>query len=338
MGSAAGRRLPDAIHTFLASPPLDQKGNAMRLRRATAIAAAAAAAAVTLTAAVSPAAPADPPVSLPALTQPALTARYAANDQAAAVAARAATRSGNQALAHTLAGLSHQQLLGFDSQGQGEAVEVIGNLATARRVAILVPGSDTSLATFDSRGTASPEGGARALAAQARRLDPGAHLAIIAWLGYRTPSLLSPAVLSSGNAGQGAAALRPLVKSLAARGDQVALLCHSYGSVVCGLAAPHLPVTDIAVFGSPGMDASSVRSLHTTARVWAGREAGDWIRYVPHIHLLGLGFGTDPTAPSFGARRFACGSHGHSSYLSPGSSSLRNLTYIALGRPTKVTR
>jgi hypothetical protein len=305
----------------------------MRLRRVTAIAAVAAAAAVTLTAAVSPAAPPDPTVSLPALTQPALAARYAANDQAAATAARAAARSGNQALARTLTGLSHQQLLGFASAGQGEAVQVIGNLATARRVAILVPGSDTSLATFDSRGPASPEGGARALAAQARQLDPAAHLAIIAWLGSRTPSLLS-----SGNAGQGAHALRPLVRSLATDGDQVALLCHSYGSVVCGLAAPHLPVTDIAVFGSPGMDASSVRSLHTTARVWAGREAGDWIRYVPHVRLLGLGFGTDPTAPSFGARRFACGGNGHSSYLSPGSSSLRNLSYIALGQPGKVTR
>ena len=310
----------------------------MRLRRVTAIAAVAAAAAVTLTAAVSPAAPPDPPVSLSALTQPALAARYAANDRAAATAARAAARSGNQALARTLTGLSRQQLLGFAPAGQGEAVQVIGNLATARRVAILVPGSDTSLATFDSRGPASPEGGARALAAQARQLDPAAHLAIIAWLGYRTPSLLSPAVLTSGNAGQGAHALRPLVRSLATDGDQVALLCHSYGSVVCGLAAPHLPVTDIAVFGSPGMDAASVRSLHTTARVWAGREAGDWIRYVPHVRLLGLGFGTDPTAPSFGARRFDCGGNGHSSYLSPGSSSLRNLSYIALGQPGKVTR
>ena len=310
----------------------------MRLRRVTAIAAVGAAAAVTLTAAVSPAAPPDPPVSLPALTQPALAARYAANDQAAATAARAAARSGNQALARTLTGLSRQQLLGFASAGQGEAVQVIGNLATARRVAILVPGSDTSLATFDSRGPASPEGGARALAAQARQLDPAAHLAIIAWLGYRTPSLLSPAVLTSGNAGQGAHALRPLVRSLATDGDQVALLCHSYGSVVCGLAAPHLPVTDIAVFGSPGMDASSVRSLHTTARVWAGREAGDWIRYVPHIQLLGLGFGPDPTAPAFGARPFSCGGTGHSGYLRPGSMSLRNLAYIALGDPAGVTR
>jgi Alpha/beta hydrolase len=108
--------------------------------------------------------------------------------------------------------------------------------------------------------------------------------------------------------------------------------------VVCGLAARQLPVTDIAVYGSPGMDASSVRSLHTTARVWAGRDTGDWIRDVPHVRLLGMGFGADPMSPSFGARRFGCGGAGHSSYLQPGSESLRNLAYIALGEPRMVTR
>jgi hypothetical protein len=310
----------------------------MRLRRVTAITVAAAAVGLTLTAAVSPSPPADPPVSLPALTPQGLSARYAASVRAIDRAARAAARSGDPGQARTLEALDHQHLLAFDARGQGEAVEVLGNLSSARRVAILVPGSDTSLATFASRGTVSPDGGARALAAQARRLDPGRRLAVIAWLGYRTPSLLSPAVLTSGNAGQGAQALRPLVTSLAQHGDQVALLCHSYGSVVCGLAAPHLPVTDIAVYGSPGMDAASVRSLHTSARVWAGREAGDWIRNVPHVRLLGMGFGADPTSPSFGARRFACGRDGHSSYLQPGSLSLRNLAYIALGEPGKVTR
>jgi hypothetical protein len=145
-------------------------------------------------------------------------------------------------------------------------------------------------------------------------------------------------VLTSGDAGQGAAALRPLVDDLARHGRQVALLCHSYGSLVCGLAAPHLPVTDIAVVGSPGLDVSSVRSLHSSARVWAGRGTGDWIRYAPHIRLLGLGFGPDPAAAAFGARRFDCGSGGHSGYFKPGSVALRNLAYIALGDPAGVTR
>ena len=234
--------------------------------------------------------------------------------------------------------LHTQHALFFDPAGQGVAAMVIGNLATATRVAILVPGSDTTLATFFSRGPASPGGGAFALAAEAHRLDPGERLAIIAWLGYPAPALLSPGVMTSGDAQPGARALRPLVTALARHGAQVALLCHSYGSVVCGLAAPHVPVTDIAVFGSPGMDASSVASLNTKARVWAGRESDDFIRFVPHIRLLGLGFGADPMSPGFGARIFATGTGGHSGYLDPGSVSLRNLTSIALGDPAAVTR
>jgi hypothetical protein len=312
----------------------------MSLRRVAVIAATVVAAGAT-TAAFLPRGPGDPAYGaqpLPALTAPALAARYAADSRAIARAASTAERAGNPGLAHALAALRGGHFLSFSPRGQGLAVQVVGDLARATRVAILVPGSDTSLATFDSRGTASPGGGAAALAAQAHRLNPGARLAVIAWLGYPAPGTFSPAVMTSGNAGEGASALRPLVDDLARHGRQVALLCHSYGTVVCGLAAPHLPVTDIAVFGSPGMDASSVQALHTRARVWAGRAASDWIQFVPHIRLLGLGFGTDPVSPGFGARRFDCGSGGHSSYLRPGSIALRNLAYIVLGDPARVTR
>ncbi len=293
------------------------------------------------TAAAWPSNTAAVPQAPPALTASALSARYAADAHAIAGAERTAARDGDSQLAGALAGLRTQHVLFFNPSGQGVAAMVIGNLATATRVAILVPGSDTTLATFFSRGSSSPGGGAEALAAEAHRLEPfspGERLAIIAWLGYPTPATLSPGVMTSGDAGQGAQALRPLVTALAQHGDQVALLCHSYGSVVCGLAAPHLPVTDIAAFGSPGMDASSVASLHTNARVWAGQESGDPIKYVPHIRLFGLGFGTDPMSPGFGARIFATGTGGHSGYLDPGSVSLRNLTYIALGDPAAVTR
>jgi Alpha/beta hydrolase len=290
------------------------------------------------TAAAWPSATAAIPQAPPALTASALSARYTADARAIKTAERAAIRDRDSQLASALATLEPRQVLFFNPNGQGVAAMVIGNLATANRFAILVPGSDTTLATFFSRGPASPGGGAEALAAQARRLDPGERLAVIAWLGYPAPAMLSPGVMTSGDAGQGAQALRPLVTALARHGDRVALLCHSYGSVVCGLAAPHLPVTDIAVFGSPGMDASSVASLHTTARVWAGRESGDSIRFVPHIQLLGLGFGADPMSNGFGARVFATGDSGHSGYLDPGSVSLRNLTSIALGDPAAVTR
>jgi hypothetical protein len=309
----------------------------MRIRRVAVIAAIVVAVGAT-TAATFPSVPVDRPQPMPALTAQALAARYAANDRQITKAISAAKRDGDTSLARALAGLRGQHLLDFNPLGQGLAVEVVGNLATATRVVVLVPGSDTSLTTFDSRGSASPAGAAAALAARARELDPGAHLAVIAWLGYATPSLLSPSILTSGDARQGATALRSFVDDLARDGRQVALICHSYGSVVCGLAASHLPVTDIAVVGSPGLDASSVRSLHSSARVWAGRGTDDWIGDVPHIRIFGLGFGQDPTAPAFGARIFNCGDATHSEYFRKGSISLRNLAYIALGDPAGVTR
>jgi hypothetical protein len=290
------------------------------------------------TAAAWPSSTAAKPQAPPALTATALSARYAATRTAVTKAEATATRDGDRQRAQALAGLRSRQVLFFNPNGAGVAAMVIGDLATAHRVAIVVPGSDTNLTTFFSRGPESPGGAAEALSAEARKLAPGEKLAIIAWLGYPTPAMLSPSVITSGDAGQGAQALKPLVTALAKHGAHVALLCHSYGSVVCGLAAPNLPVTDIAVFGSPGMDANSVADLHTSARVWAGREAGDSIKYVPHLHLFGLGFGADPMSPGFGARIFATGDGGHSGYLDPGSASLQNLTYIALGDPAAVTR
>lgn len=258
----------------------------------------------------------------------ALASRYAATRRAILRAAADDRRLAPLAAAG-------RRFLAFDPRGR--AVEVVGDLWRARRVAVLVPGADTTLATFDSRGTASPGGGARSLLAEARRVDPGSDLAAIAWLGYDTPSTLSVGVATADRAGQGARNLRPLVEWLAARGVQVTLLCHSYGTVVCARAAPHLDATDIAVFGSPGVIAGSVRALHTTARVWAGRADGDWTRYVPKVRLLGLGFGTDPMSAGFGARHFATGDGGHSDYLEPGGVALHNLALIALGRTGEVT-
>src|SRR5690606_5860649 len=84
----------------------------------------------------------------------------------------------------------------------------------------------------------------------------------------------------------------------------VSLFCHSYGSVLCGLAADELPdrVADIAVAGSPGMRVDNAGELRTPARVWAMRDADDWVQDVPHLEIGGLGHGADPVSSRFGAR------------------------------------
>ncbi|GAA4072670.1 alpha/beta hydrolase [Actinomadura miaoliensis] len=230
-----------------------------------------------------------------------------------------------------------RRFLAFDARGHGRAVEVIGDLARAERVAVVVPGADGRLTNFDNPKWAG--GGARAVYRQARQVAPGVRVAVVAWLGYASPSTMSATVLTPGRAVDGARKLQRFVTELHDTNGraQVALLCHSYGSVVCGQAAGAVRVDDIALYGSPGVTASSVTDMRTGARVWAGRADGDWTRYVPKRHVAGLGFGPDPVSPSFGALRFAAGTGSHSEYLRPGSVSLRNLTFIALGRASEVT-
>ncbi|MFG6192895.1 alpha/beta hydrolase [Nonomuraea sp. JJY05] len=157
-------------------------------------------------------------------------------------------------------------LVVWPGQPGGRLVRVYGDLAAADRVAIIVPGADTTVATFDD-GTKRPGGAARALLAEAARLAPRERLAVVAWLGYDSPPTLSLSVITSDAAVKGAQALRHTITDLHARTPApIALLCHSYGSVLCAKAVPGLPVTDLAVFGSPGLDAPSATALTQTPR------------------------------------------------------------------------
>ncbi|MER6826070.1 alpha/beta hydrolase [Streptosporangium sp. NPDC000563] len=218
-------------------------------------------------------------------------------------------------------------------------VQVYGDLGTAELVAVIVPGTDTTAATFDggrARPYSTPGGGARALLAEARALDPGARLAVVAWLGYDSPAMLSLRAVTGEAAERGAVELRRYVTG-ALGGKRVSLLCHSYGSVVCAGAVPGSGVADTVVFGSPGLGVSSAAELGGT-RLWAGSGTRDWIREAPKLRIGPLGFGPDPAGPAFGARLFGTGSADHSEYLRPGGESLRNLALIALGRVGEVSR
>jgi hypothetical protein len=284
------------------------------------------------------------PGALPALSVSTLAARYKANRRTIGQALRTARRIQDRDRARALSRLltPGRRFLSFDPRGTGRAVEVIGDLTHAERLAILVPGADTTLSTFDERGDrpySTPGGGARALLDEAGTLERDPHLAVIAWLGYSPPTVTSAGVITDVRADAGATRLRGMVEDLH-RLDPSArttLLCHSYGSAVCGEAVRSLPVDDVAAFGSPGMTVSSAGALGTRAKIWAARGSHDWMQFVPHVRLLGLGFGTDPVSPGFGARVFGAGTAGHSDYLRPGSLSVRNLALIALGRGGQVT-
>ncbi|MFB7030658.1 MULTISPECIES: alpha/beta hydrolase [unclassified Streptomyces] len=228
-----------------------------------------------------------------------------------------------------------RQILAFDPTGTGRAAEVLGDLERARRVSVVVPGVDTNLLTFQrTHGRyGAPVGMAQALYDAERRAAPGTGVAVIAWADYTAPAGIGVDALTGRLAESGAARLVGLTEALP--GDaRVALFCHSYGSVLCGVAAPRLParVTDVAVSGSPGMRVERAADLATPARIWAMRDADDWIADVPHLEVGGIGHGADPVAPEFGARLLSAGGAvGHSGYFAPGTVSLGNFAAIGVG-------
>ncbi|MFE9094154.1 alpha/beta hydrolase [Streptomyces sp. NPDC007264] len=228
-----------------------------------------------------------------------------------------------------------RQILAFDPEGSGRIAEVFGNLDRAERISVVVPGVDTDLLTFQRtfRKYSAPVGMAEALYAAERESDPGTRTAVIAWADYTSPSGLGMEAATAMRAAEGAVRLNALLRALPGRAP-VQLYCHSYGSVLCGVAAHRLParVSDIAVAGSPGMRADTAEGLHTTARVWAMRDADDWIQDVPYLEVGGLGHGADPVSRGFGARVLSAGgAKGHAGYFEPGTASLRNFADIGTG-------
>ncbi|MEU2267725.1 alpha/beta hydrolase [Streptomyces olindensis] len=228
-----------------------------------------------------------------------------------------------------------RHILAFDPEGSGRVAEVFGDLGAADRVSVVVPGVDTDLLTFQRthRKYSAPAGMAESLYAAERQASPSTRTAVIAWADYTAPSGLGIDSATAMRAEEGAARLNALVRALPG-GAPVSLFCHSYGSVVCGVAAHSLPgrVSDIAVAGSPGMRVEKAAQLHTSARVWAMRDADDWIQDVPYLEVGGLGHGADPVSAGFGARVLSAqGAKGHAGYFEPGTASLMNFAEIGVG-------
>ncbi|MEB3966590.1 alpha/beta hydrolase family protein [Streptomyces kunmingensis] len=228
-----------------------------------------------------------------------------------------------------------RKILAFDPMGNGRVAEVFGNLDKAQRVSVVVPGVDTNVLTFQRtfRKYSAPVGMARSLYAAERTASPRTRTAVIAWADYTAPVGLGVDAATSMRADDGAPRLNAMLRGLPGR-SPVALYCHSYGSVVCGVAAHHLPsrVSDIAVAGSPGMRADNAAGLGTHARVWAARDEDDWIQDVPYMEVGGLGHGADPVSSEFGARVISSAdAKGHTGYFEPGTESLSNFAEIGTG-------
>jgi pimeloyl-ACP methyl ester carboxylesterase len=228
-----------------------------------------------------------------------------------------------------------RHFLFFDQAGDGRAAEVFGNLSGAKHIAILVPGVGTTLADFERGlgGVARRAPGVQGRTLYEQLSKRSQDTAVISWLGYDAPDGIDLASATEGRARAGAAALTTFVRDvLAQRPDaSVSLIGHSYGSMVVGLAAQHLPeVHDVITLGSPGLGVNHASDLGG-ATIWAAQAPADWIRRIPQLRILGLGLGKRPTSPGFGAHVLPTeGVAGHDYYLVPGSATLRAVTDVVL--------
>ncbi|MFJ3230026.1 alpha/beta hydrolase [Streptomyces sp. NPDC086787] len=235
----------------------------------------------------------------------------------------------------------NRHILAFDPEGSGRVAEVFGDLDRAERISVVVPGVDTDLLTFQKtyRKYSATAGMAEALYSAEHDASPSTRTAVIAWADYTAPSGLGVDAATAMRAEDGAVRLNALLRGLPGVAP-VSMFCHSYGSVVCGVAAHEMPdrVADIAVAASPGMRVSRAANLDTRARVWAMRNKTDWVQDVPYLELGGIGHGADPVSGRFGARVLSArDARGHSGYFEPGTDSLRNFADIGVGAYREVT-
>jgi pimeloyl-ACP methyl ester carboxylesterase len=224
-------------------------------------------------------------------------------------------------------------VLFVDPRGDGEIIEVYGDLATATAVAIVVPGIESTLAN-EARGLRQS---AKHLYDEARAVAGGERVAVVAWLGYDTPGLLGAPF--DRDAGGAARDLAAFVRGLHLADDvTTTIVAHSYGSLVTGVALRDegLDVDDVVVVGSPGMGVSRAAQLHLgDTALYALRAPFDLVSWSEN-------FGRDPSDPRFGAIRLATGSgphspSGHSSYFDTGTTSLRNIAAVVTGRTDLLT-
>jgi hypothetical protein len=156
---------------------------------------------------------------------------------------------------------SDAQVLRLSTADRGRFVEVRGDLLNATHVAVLVPGMTNHLGTVDALRSRAD----RLLLELVRQARPGERVAVVLWLGYRTPMIHEPHhVVGSSLARKGAVQLNDDLRTLVALsgGAKVTVVAHSYGTIVAGEAMKRgIPADAVVVLGSPGMNAATRREL-----------------------------------------------------------------------------
>jgi pimeloyl-ACP methyl ester carboxylesterase len=257
-----------------------------------------------------------------------------------------------------------RQILLFDPAGDGRVAEVFGDLESAENIGVVVPGITNDRSNF-SDGAGGFRASARNIHERAGELGIG-DIATIAWLGYDTPDGADAVLRTAANAGRG-----DLVDFVAGMDSlpghrHIAVVGHSYGSLVTGLAAAAgLAANEVVFVGSPGtgLAHSDDAELEPGGVVWAGLADGDLIgagidvsEYLTPARQLEqairrlfdslggedanreLHHGINPAHDDFGALEILTdGSTGHSEYFKKGTVTLDNLLFIIAGMDARVS-
>lgn len=258
-----------------------------------------------------------------------------------------------------------RRFITYDRAGDGRAVEVFGDLWSAHRIGIWVPGVGTTIADFDTPSLLG-----------ARRVWSGSDdVAMIEWLGYDPPDRIPTAALEMGRrAGPAAVDLNTFVawlRDVLPDGDDriITIGGHSYGAVVAADAARiGTPADALVLAGAPGVSAPSVdqmtlngsagsaASVFVAAKTFDPVRAGSLLDDVldaglhamvgglvghPGDHTLWSLMHTDPTTPAFGATRLVTdstvgsslsdvlgGLRGAHRYTDDGSSALESIREV----------
>jgi hypothetical protein len=246
-----------------------------------------------------------------------------------------------------------RSLLSTDPAGQGKAVIVLGNLQKADYVTYLVPGMFYTVDGQLSAWTGDAADLYKQQTAWLKRLsatDPAdAHktVAVVAWMGYQTPDLTNIGSLDLADQARDALSNSVEALQLQRAGHQpyTTIVAHSYGSTAALMALTeyNFSVNALVLVGTPGSAAQSAKDLHVkNGNVWVGAAAWD---PVPTSAF----FGSDPSAPSYGAHTMGVGggtdditgaqlgqSLGHNDYFDPGTESMRNMALIGIDHASLV--
>ena len=267
-----------------------------------------------------------------------------ADDEArSAMLAQVAAAVGGRA-----SGDAERHLVVLDTVLPGRAAVAVGDLDTADDVTLLVPGMFFTVASqlvdwTDTAGDLYDEQRSWTYLLATADDDRMDQVAVVAWLGYRTPDLTNVYGLDLARAGADRLedSIAGLDATRASSPARVTVVAHSYGSTTATLAlsAGTVSVDSLVLLGSPGSVVPSVSMLDVVGGdVFAAAGGFDPVAGSAF-------FGADPGTAGFGAvvlhtgggaddvtGRPLAAALGHNSYLVPGTETLRSTALIGLGR------